>query len=130
MHARRRSMSVLAWGLAFEWVAASAWMVANAVSVRSQTTPGTTLFPTYGQCLFVIILTILAIILGYGFFRHRKWGLYGSLVLGFLTNVPLAGIAGSFLRGPGWKIGVVCIIFVMLFAASAIVALKNRGLFA
>ena len=91
--------------------------------------PGTIIFPTYGQCLVVIVLTILAIFLGYGFCRFRKWGLYGSLALGLLTNVPLALIAGSFLRGPGWRIGILCVVLVMLYFVSLVVALRNRTLF-
>ena len=130
MQVGQKSMRVLAWVLAFEWILASAWMVANTVSVGSNMgRSGTIIFPTYGQCLIVVALTILAIVLGYGFCRFRKWGMYGSLVLGFLTNVPLALLSGSFMRGPAREIGVLCAALVVLFIVCALVALKNKSLF-
>lgn len=130
MQAGQKSVRVLAWALTFEWILFSAWMVANAASVRSGAGGlGTIVFPTYGQCAVAIALTILAIFFGYGFCRYRIWGLYGSLVLGLLTNVPLMGIAGSFLRGPGWGIGIACLVLVILFFVSVLVALKHRSLF-
>ena len=129
MQAGQKSMRVLAWVVAFEWILASAWMVANAISVRSDMARPTIIFPTYGQCLVVIVLTVLAIWLGYGFCRFTKWGMYGSLALGFLTNVPLACISGSFLRGPGWGFGILGAVLLMLFIVCALVTLRNRSLF-
>lgn len=137
MQTGKTSVRILAWVVALEWVLVSVWMVANTISVRASVrNPELIVFPTLGQCIFCVAATLLALVLGYGFFRLRKWGMYGTLVLGLLTNLPLAAISGSLLRGaslggasPAKAVGILGVVFLALYAATAIVALKQRELF-